>query len=104
MDRKLLFLINRLRGLGDPAGAWHIPRMPTVTIALSDELDAALAQTMEIEGVQSKEDYLLRLVEERCAQSELDRVLLKRLEGPFTPFEADWKEQVRLKARELNAP
>jgi hypothetical protein len=77
--------------------------MSTVTIALPDELEAALQRTMQVEGAESKEDYLLQLVAERCAQSELDRILQKRLKGPFTPFEADWKEKVRQRARELNA-
>jgi hypothetical protein len=77
--------------------------MSTVTIALTDELDAALRRTMEVDGAESKEDYLVQLVEERCAQAELDAILLKRLKGPFTPFEPDWKEKVRQRARELNA-
>lgn len=71
--------------------------MSTVTIALPDDLDAALLDTMEREGVDSKEDFLVQLIEEHCAQSKLERVLLDRDAGPFIPLDPDWQEKVMQK-------
>jgi hypothetical protein len=34
-------------------------------------------------------------VESDCAAGELERVLAERMDGPFAPLEADWKERVR---------
>jgi hypothetical protein len=69
--------------------------MSTVTIALPDPLDAALRERMTAVGAHSKEEYLLALIESDCAASELERVLVDRLAGPFEPLETDWKERVR---------
>jgi hypothetical protein len=69
--------------------------MSTVTIALPDPLDAALRERMTAVGAHSKEEYLLALIESDCAVSELERVLVDRLAGPFEPLETDWKERVR---------
>ena len=69
--------------------------MSTVTIALTDELDAVLAERMKAAGARSKEEYLLGLLESDCAASDLERVLAERMAGPFTPLESDWKERVR---------
>ena len=72
--------------------------MSTVTIALPDPLDAALRERMTAVGAHSKEEYLLALIESDCAASELERVLVDRLAGPFEPLETDWKERVRQSA------
>lgn len=72
--------------------------MATVTIALPDPLDAALRERMAAVGARSKEEYLLALIESDCAASELERVLVDRLAGPFEPLETDWKERVRQSA------
>jgi hypothetical protein len=72
--------------------------MSTVTIALPDPLDAALLERMTAVGARSKEEYLLALIESDCAASELERILVDRLAGPFEPLEADWKERVRQSA------
>jgi hypothetical protein len=74
--------------------------MSTVTLALSDELETALAQRVEAVGAASTEEYLLQLVEEDCAQSELERILLERSEGPFIPLDPAWREKVMEKVRE----
>ena len=72
--------------------------MSTLTIAVPDTLDAALTERVKIAGAQSKEEYLLRLVESDCAAGELERVLAERMDGPFAPLEPDWKERVRTAA------
>jgi len=72
--------------------------MSTVTIALPDPLDAALLERMTAVGARSKEEYLLALIESDCAASELERVLVDRLAGPFEPLEIDWKQRVRQSA------
>jgi hypothetical protein len=72
--------------------------MSTVTIALPDPLDAALLERMTAVGAHSKEEYLLALIESDCAASELERVLVDRLAGPFEPLEIDWKQRVRQSA------
>ena len=73
--------------------------MSTITVAVPDPLDAAMAERMNATGVRSKEEYLLGLLEADCAAGELDRVLTERLSGPFTPLPTDWQEQVRQAAR-----
>ena len=73
----------------------HNLDMSTVTIALPDPLDAALRERMTAVGAHSKEEYLLALIESDCATSELERILVDRLAGPFEPLETDWKERVR---------
>ena len=73
--------------------------MSTITLAVSDPLDAALAERVSATGAHSKEEYLLGLLEADCGASELDRVLVERLAGPFGPLPADWQEQVRQAAR-----
>lgn len=70
--------------------------MSTLTIALPDDLDAALSERLKMSGARSKEEYLLGLVESDCAAGGLERVLAERLSGPFAALEPDWKEQVRL--------
>ncbi len=72
--------------------------MSTVTIALPDPLDAALRERMTALGAHSKEEYLLALIESDCAASELERILVDRLAGPFEPLEEDWNERVRQSA------
>ena len=69
--------------------------MSTVTITLPDPLDAALGERARLCGAQSKEAYLLRLVESDCAAADLETVLTERLVGPFGPLDADWKARVR---------
>ena len=43
--------LGRALVLGDRIWTWHNVPMSTITIALPDELDAALAETMAVEGV-----------------------------------------------------
>lgn len=76
--------------------------MCTLTLDLPEDLDTALTESAKLEGAESREAFLLRLIEERYEKLKLERVLLKRSEGPFTPFEPDWKEMVRQRARELS--
>lgn len=75
--------------------------MSTVTIALSDPLDAALLERMRAVGARSKEEYLLALIESDCAASELEAVLVDRVAGPFEPLEADWKHRIRQSAADF---
>ena len=77
--------------------------MSTVTIELPDELEATLAQQVEAAGAASTEEYLLQLVEDHCAQTRIDAVLVERLKGPFVEFTPDeaWVERIREKARKL---
>ena len=78
-----------------------IGQMSTVTIALPDPLDAALAERMKAVGANSVEEYLLALIESDCAASELEQALADRLAGPFEPLESDWKQRVREAAAEV---
>jgi len=73
--------------------------MSTITVAVPDPLDAAMADRIKTIGARSKEEYLLSLVEADCAASELENVLVRRAAGPFAPLLADWKDQVRMAAR-----
>ena len=69
--------------------------MSTLIIDLPDPLDAALTERLKTSGANSKEEYLLRLVESDCATGELEQVLAERTRGPFAPLETDWRERVR---------
>ncbi len=69
--------------------------MSTITVAVPDRLDAALAERMKAVGARSKEEYLLGLVEADCAASELERILAERWGGPFEPLADDWQVRVR---------
>jgi hypothetical protein len=69
--------------------------MSEVTISLPAGLDATLERRANAAGFRSKEDYLLALVQADCERAELEPVLERRLEGPFEPLEADWKQRVR---------
>jgi hypothetical protein len=69
--------------------------MSTLTISVSDSLEAALAERAKMAGARSTEEYLLSLAESDCATGALDQVLAERLAGPFAPLEPDWKERVR---------
>jgi hypothetical protein len=75
--------------------------MSRITVAVPDPLDAALNERMKAVGAQSKEEYLLALVEADCAASELDQTLLDRSAGPFLPLPDDWMNQVRDAAARL---
>ncbi len=74
--------------------------MSTLTIHLPDPLDATLAERAKASGAQSKEEYLLSLVESDCAAGALENVLAERLAGPFALLEPDWRDRVRSKAAE----
>jgi hypothetical protein len=37
----------------------------------------------------------MALIESDCGASDLERILVNRLAGPFEPLETDWKERVR---------
>lgn len=69
-------------------------RMSNVTIELTDDLAATLAQLAKLDGASSVEAYLLQLVEDDCAMSRLERTLLERDKGPFVPLDPDWQEKV----------
>lgn len=69
--------------------------MSTILVAVPDPLDAALAERVKALGAQSKEQYVLSLVEADCAAGELECVVTQRWDGPFTPLPEDWQEQVR---------
>ena len=69
--------------------------MSTLTLALPEELDALLAERARAAGMESKEEYLVKLVESDCAASALEEVLLNRMDGPFELLETDWKARVR---------
>ena len=45
--------------------------------------------------MESKEEYLVKLVESDCAAGALEAALLDRVDGPFEPLEPDWKTRVR---------
>ena len=75
--------------------------MSTLKIALPDGLESLLAERARAAGARSKEEYLMKLVESDCAASTLEDVLLERLEGPFEPLEADWKQRVRDAASQI---
>ena len=81
--------------LGIRAAVWQFRGMSNITIALPDSLDATLVERMKSAGIQSKEDYLISLVESDCAAGTLEAVLAERMEGPFGPLEPDWKDRVR---------
>ncbi len=78
-------------------------RMATLTIALPDTLDAMLAARVRAAGAPSKEEYLVALVESDCATNALEETLSRRIDGPFQPLEADWKERVRHAAGNLDS-
>jgi hypothetical protein len=69
----------------------------TLTIALPEELETALAQRMHAAGASSREDYLLQLIEDHCALAAIEAVLLERIAGPFVEFTPDeaWKQRIR---------
>lgn len=69
--------------------------MSTLTVALPDDLDARLAERTRAAGMESKEEYLVKLVESDCAAGALEEVLLNRVDGPFELLETDWKARVR---------
>jgi hypothetical protein len=94
----LLSLSRGPSSLAKSGETTHDFDMSTVTIALPDPLDAALRERMTTVGAHSKEEYLVALIESDCAASELERVLVDRLAGPFEPLETDWKERVRQSA------
>jgi Arc/MetJ-type ribon-helix-helix transcriptional regulator len=69
--------------------------MSEVTISMSDALNATLESRVNAAGFRSKQEYLLALVQADCERAELEPVLEARLDGPFQPLEADWKQRVR---------
>ena len=73
--------------------------MSEVTISLPATLNATLETRANAAGFRSKEEYLLALVQADCERAELEPVLEARLEGPFEPLEADWKQRVRAAAQ-----
>ncbi len=73
----------------------------SITIELPEPLDASLTERMKASGARSKAEYLLRLVESDCAAGTLEAVLTERTNGPFSPLEPNWKDQVRLAASKL---
>ena len=74
--------------------------MSTITVALPDDRDAMLAERTRSAGAESKEAYLLTLVQSDCAAGALEKTLATRTSGPLEP---DWKERVREVAGRLCA-
>lgn len=73
--------------------------MSSVTIALPDSIAAKLKSRADAAGFPSKEEYLLALVRADCEQAELESLIESRLEGPFAPLGAEWKQEVRAAAK-----
>ena len=73
--------------------------MSKVTISLPDAINATMESRANAAGFRSKEEYLLALVQADCERAELEPVLDARLDGPFEPLEADWKQRVRDEAQ-----
>lgn len=69
--------------------------MSQLTISVPDALNTELEKRAKAAGFDSKEEYLLELVRADCASAELEPILESRIDGPFAPLEADWKQQVR---------
>ena len=69
--------------------------MSEVTISLPAALKATLETRVKAAGFHSNEEYLLALVQADCERAELEPVLETRMDGPFRPLEADWKQRVR---------
>ena len=74
--------------------------MSSLTISISDSLEAALDDRVKATGFGSKEQFILFLLEAECAPDGLEKVLVERSAGPFEPLEPDWKEKVRAAAQE----
>jgi metal-responsive CopG/Arc/MetJ family transcriptional regulator len=72
-----------------------LSRMTQVMISLPEALNAQVESRAKAGGFASKEEYLLDLVRSHCEQAELESVLESRVDGPFSPLEADWKQKVR---------
>lgn len=73
--------------------------MSQITVSLPDALAAEIEKRAKTSGFDSKEEYLLALVQADCEQSRLERTLGERVDGPFEPLEADWMNRVRDAAR-----
>lgn len=69
--------------------------MSEVTISLPDAIKATLESRASAAGFRSKEEYLLTLVKADCERAQIEPILEERLNGPFEPLEADWKQRVR---------
>jgi hypothetical protein len=69
--------------------------MSNVTISLPDAITSTIESRANAMGFRSEEEYLLALVQADCERAELEPVLEARLDGPFEPLEADWKQRVR---------
>jgi hypothetical protein len=69
--------------------------MSNVTISLPDAINATIESRASAAGFRSKEEYLLALVQADCERAEIEPILEARLDGPFDPLEADWKQRVR---------
>jgi len=95
MGPLLLGRIHAEPELGRSAKAWHDGGVSALTIDLPDSLNVALMERLRTSGADSKEEYLLRLVESDCAAGELEQVLAERMRGPFALLEMDWRERVR---------
>jgi hypothetical protein len=74
--------------------------MAELTITIPDELEAQLLERFKGLTPEMLKDYLMGLLVADLARSGLENVLLERLQGPFTPFGPDWKEEVRRRANE----
>ena len=95
MSRSAKLIPAPAREIDAPGARWHFGSMSTITISVPDPLEAKLTERMNAVGAQSREQYVLGLVEADCAAEELERVLADRWGGPFAPLAADWKDRVR---------
>jgi Arc/MetJ-type ribon-helix-helix transcriptional regulator len=69
--------------------------MSQVTISLPRALDTEVRKRVRGGGFRSKAAYLLDLVQADCERDRLESILEDRIDGPFAPLEADWKQRVR---------
>lgn len=69
--------------------------MSRVIISLPSSLDSEVRKRVRGGGFRSKAEYLLDLVQADCERDRLESVLADRVDGPFAPFEPDWKQRVR---------
>jgi Arc/MetJ-type ribon-helix-helix transcriptional regulator len=73
--------------------------MSQITVSLPDGLAAEIEKRARTAGFTSTADYLLELMRADCEQSELEKTLENRADGPFEPLEANWMDKVRSAVR-----
>jgi hypothetical protein len=70
--------------------------MSNITLELSDKLEAALTEAMKFKGIGSKEEYILRVIVERCAPPKRNGALADGTDAPLPEFDRDeaWIERM----------